>query len=711
MARRFQRLPLTGGANPLEDPKALRDDEYVSGKNLVPTKVGRLVKRRGMGWQRDVWRDGGGFPRMWLYPLNWMFTPWPSRQELLMVVIYTDEVPNNPNWNVVARGDYTGTDSVGLTIFDPMLTHRPAMVHFGDAVYVLPGYPYTVQAIRIQKGDPDNVIDNWRLGDGASDESNQFPARVGCSYRNRFVLANFGPGYENAFAMSDRDNASGFGPAVRSTRSFRCGPNDGDGIVAATEVLQSEATALESSLLVLKEHSAFIWTGEPGTSDKTATDQIWPATWVGNPVPFSCGCSSAETLVRTPYGLIWAGPDDVWVMAYGQLPRRIGTKLRPKLKNTPATDRWQWHAAYHDGFYRLSIFSEGANKGLYQACDEEWWLDLRGGLPQGPGDARWFGPQVPKVIAMNTSLALTRNPASRVRRLDTRAGKTQALYSLEHSLQANSDRPALVLVAHDVSTGADYANKYDGSGLRMEVNDGTEIQTELVTKRYDFGAPELEKIYDGLDISVKTSLPMQMQVEAHIDGGASVDTANKTFPQTGFIGGVDTTDGDRMTEQYQTLPIDPDPASRLVGQDIQLTIRDRLGYVIDDNMTTLAFTVGGTSYAATLTAGYYADIDALLDHVVSRMAAAQGGAWSHNQSNLTTRNTYVGITGPAAWIPLWLTGGESTARIGAMLGYDTSANPAAFVTQYAEHPAAAYPSSEVEYGGLRLRYNDIPREP
>jgi len=164
-------------------------------------------------------------------------------------------------------------------------------------------------------------------------------------------------------------------------------------IVGVKELsLQQSGAMNQSALLILKDRSIWIATGEPLVS----TD-------VGDPIgtlnvirqPLADGCASFETVCETPWGVIWAGHDDVYFAPNGGgAPVPIGRYIASEFKHTPFDLKHLWHASFHEGFYRLAIMAAGQNQSDPVAMENQWWLDLRYGPPQDWTKARWFGPQM-----------------------------------------------------------------------------------------------------------------------------------------------------------------------------------------------------------------------------------------------------------------------------------------------------------------------------
>lgn len=244
-------------------------------------------------------------------------------------------------------------------------------------------------------------------------------------YKGRAVYANFGPGMKNWLVFADTysppyqsrvfsttsppydppydDQDAWFpGPLWIGTDALSANgrhltvygmPSD-DEIVAVREIsLSAVGTPLDVALFILGKRSAFIMTGEPVQStDTTAVtlDAIFADIKIQR-VNYACGCVGEYTVVNTKYGTVWADAEEVWVLAAGTAPIPIGRKISEVLKNCPPERRWQWCAAYHDGFYMLGIVTADSVS-TDEPQFEYWWLDLRKGPPQNWEEARWYGP-------------------------------------------------------------------------------------------------------------------------------------------------------------------------------------------------------------------------------------------------------------------------------------------------------------------------------
>ncbi len=247
----------------------------------------------------------------------------------------------------------------------------------------------------------------------------------------RMVYANFGPGMENWLCFADFNhldsatphNPFATAPFVNGVQipwyiPIHCvigndalaynGPHlpldliSGESLRAVHEVMLAQVgSQLESALVCLTLDSCVFVTGKIPQSYEILSGVKFDAYGVDTKrVNYRCGITAKETLVRTKFGLLWAGDDEVWALPTGSAPVPVGTKLSPLLKNCPASGHQHWFAVEHEGFYKLSIAtsvnSDPSADDTLPSDEipiwEQWWLDLRSGLPQSWGEAKWYGP-------------------------------------------------------------------------------------------------------------------------------------------------------------------------------------------------------------------------------------------------------------------------------------------------------------------------------
>ncbi len=165
--------------------------------------------------------------------------------------------------------------------------------------------------------------------------------------------------------------------------------------------LASMGSQIDSALMLLTNRTCVFVTGEILQTSFTGAEDPngLLGTYKETRINYECGCVSADTLQKTPYGWIWASGDDVWMLE-GNMPVRIGTNIRPALLACPANSRKKWSAAYADGVYMLQLVTQQTTVGIAPDTQvtgylhEYWVLDLRDGPPRQAEEARWYGPMV-----------------------------------------------------------------------------------------------------------------------------------------------------------------------------------------------------------------------------------------------------------------------------------------------------------------------------
>lgn len=406
------KLPINGylGVNLLDNATIIRNEECRLLQNLVHTVGSGLSKRGAIKFNRKV------FPNQ---VVNFSSIYLPTFECNPFVFAVYQDTAND----VVAAIAASSTSSV---VIPNTYEGRALFVGFDQDVYCFPGRPYTHAAVKFSK-DTAAVSGISVAAFDFTGVDNNFTPKVACVYRDRMFYFNLGTDYESTGVFSDDLEAGVVGTSAKDARGFLFGGRDGDIGVAATEIMLSDVgTPAESALLVLRNKSAYILKGEP---TQTTDTESYFGDAVISKINIACGCASAQTLVTTPYGVIWAGEDDVWLLRTGQIPIPIGAKIRSRLLESPPAQRYLWSAVYKDGIYRLSILSPGQGPtSNTDPCGEQWWLDLRDGPPQNFRQARWFGPQIYNVLSLTgTTSAL----GTHMQVVDTRPGRTNDIYSIE----------------------------------------------------------------------------------------------------------------------------------------------------------------------------------------------------------------------------------------------------------------------------------------
>lgn len=502
-------IPALGGVNLFDDPRAIRDEEVQWARNLVPLKPGILKKRGGL------LRPYGEFD--FFYP-----------SDVVSAALMSPISQSISDMVVVTRGSngcgFIGVSfASGLSVASSLLPfdHQRLFAFSWDAkIYGLPGpdaqwigpsqYPYYIFDTTIVSTSSAPATAAFA---GAGNE-NVYPS-VASPYKSRLVLANFGKGYENTIAFTDDFSATVVGDNLLASNGRAINLKaaaDGDEIVAMIEVmLTSVGSPAESGLLILQRHGApYLLTGDMDqTTGGTSTLDI-------KRMSVSTGCAGPYTVVRTPVGIVWAGADDVWCFAAGVLPHRLGLKIQPALKVTPAQLQYRWTAAYADGFYRLAVWGAGQPLDATSAPGDQWWLDLRDGLPRDWREAKWWGPQ--QYLAGATPSSTAPVPATWGMVADTRAGQDPILryvalcdqgFSVgEYDPIGTRDLTVVPLVAQDYQ----YLDP--------------EVTAELITKEYAL-APARDQINDGILMALRPSNDLTLKVDFVIDDGDQISTRTK----------------------------------------------------------------------------------------------------------------------------------------------------------------------------------------
>lgn len=378
------------GVNLLDDPAAIKDNEFAWAKNLWHPKRGVLALRPSMQFFEDVYQkvysDSTPLEDIGV-PLDFAFVESGSYTELLYIE---------------RRG---GTDY--LNLHPPYLSsfvsqnigpskYVPQILRYGKRTYVFNGEAsgWYVDPT-VLGGDGQMAITQVDWGDAAHlSVKPKFAAVV----RERFWYANLGNGAEDYVVVSDRFEPSVIGtvgadPLLAGGRAFRVG-SPGEGPITAIAELSATKAGSEASTMVAvwKRDRLYLITGEPLETNDVG-DVLGDMDIIR--VNVAAGCAGHRTVVTTPYGTFWAGVDDVWCMPHGGQPMRVGTKIRPALAATPTTLTHLWHAVYDANHYKLAVFSDGQGPSDESACGEQWWLDLRSweANPSGADECVWMGPQ------------------------------------------------------------------------------------------------------------------------------------------------------------------------------------------------------------------------------------------------------------------------------------------------------------------------------
>ncbi len=225
-------------------------------------------------------------------------------------------------------------------------------------------------------------------------------------------------------APSTANPPTGTNFSALDTRGIFLGGEELEDITAVAEVNTSADESIDPEAM-----AAYMLLGEP--LETTAGGDVLGSLQI-NRLNVQAGCISQATITRTPYGTFWCGRDDVWFMPFGSLPLRVGTNIRPLIEAQPPGLLWRLHAEYADGYYRLSLFSDGQGPDLYSPVGSQFWLDLRKGPPKSAEEAQWYGPQeFIQTDAPTAASATGGAPGVWCMARDTRASGDGRLYALQ----------------------------------------------------------------------------------------------------------------------------------------------------------------------------------------------------------------------------------------------------------------------------------------
>lgn len=518
-----------GGVNLLEDPKSIGDGELVRAKNVYPVIPGVVSSRKGT--QIGAGLVEGTVGNEWMQyplapPIHYVKSPATIGGDAIVISRGVQSVSAYSN-TAVRVVDFASQTTLVSADMGVVTKRRPGNYFYDGKFYVFAGYGASSSGKIVQ-----NTTGTPEVKDFTFINSPGVKPALAAQYRDRFVYGNFGPGYEHTIVFSDRFTRDTLPTNVLATngRNFVIGSSDDGELVALVPVmLTAVGSPAQQGLLILHEYAAHLLTGEPNDS----TDATAPLTGdvIIARISFNCGCASAESVVQTPYGVIWASHDDVWLFSAGQVPVRIGSKIRPALLQTPAALRYLWHATYFDGSYRLAVMSESQGANDDSPCGDQWWLDLRDGAPSNHQVAVWWGPQQYLVAGSwgtVTDIDVVEQ-GTRTMVIDNRPGMEPVLYGV------NSTTGGLFPLTYDADVVRDCEND-----IEPELLQNSEITIEIVTKDYDYGDAEVDKIWNGLELSVWASYAEQLTVAALLDGGAANDTQDISVPPTTFITNIGT---------------------------------------------------------------------------------------------------------------------------------------------------------------------------
>lgn len=371
---------LTGGVNNLMDPLAVPDTDLILGKNLFPRKPGLASVRWAMRHLEYATPDPNLSSLNFNQVRDFFFTNNLAAGIVLAV--------SGGNWQ--DQGLHAGTaydyadEGVRLILMTNIagagnfymqllgeIPDRPCVFDLNDYIISIDGL---------------NVGHTWRRGTPFMMAPIVWTGEPVANFRPKLAVPVFNArrtvyAQDNFLVWSDSDEPFSVGTSWALPET---NPITAIDKVSTSGILQAQT----DTLLVRTMTSAYLVSGEP--DETSAIDNARPSI---AKLPVAAGCVSQATSVNTPYGQIWCGQDDVWLLSGGAIPRRIGSKIRPQIQRLAPGYEWTAHACYADGIYRLALPSAGQEQGPDEPLQEQYWLDLRAGVSQD-GAVQWHGPMV-----------------------------------------------------------------------------------------------------------------------------------------------------------------------------------------------------------------------------------------------------------------------------------------------------------------------------
>lgn len=725
------------GVNRREDIAALKDGEAYSTQNLVPNEAGVLSTRLPSSVNAPVQVSGSGTP------LAFKFIPFQAEYDYVVATRRTQPFrnadgtinttfydPQDTTKVFVCKATASGTSYLSVDT-GHVTQYRPCIIFWDNRVWITFGHPGSYP-LALVRNVPESgygfeiALQRWESAPNIGSPVGGFV------YRKRFFWFGLGQGFENYIVAADPGRPTYIGDDVTAVngRSFLIGGTEGGRIVAGVDLFVNGVGApAQSGALVLRDTSAHLIRGEPSSVDGSTI----PNSMSIERLSIEAGCASAETVVRTPYGILWAGNDNVWFYDQGAAqPRRLGVKIRSVLQQTPASKKYLWHASYYNGFYRLAVASPGQSPSDDDAMGEEWWLDLRYGPPNDENDARWYGPIkyntcMPYLNGGGTALLRQNTAGSRMKDVQSRNNDAPRLASCEGTQSYDDEGGTLGIsnwiVDFDTPAGARDATQLDSGtyGIPISKVMGTEIQCELITKQMVLDDPNSTKLFHRAEINAPATKDIAFELDVISNGGVSKDTLRTEVPNSSFRASVDPMDtaAAPIAKEYAGSSFYPSDSQRVRSTRFQFALRNRPGYVVvtDENQFRIGLSDGST-LTCEIPVGVHLTLVNYLDRLVSGMnnaAAAAGKAitWSHNQTTpppaRTATVTISRATGALTW--RWVNSDDVTRKIFGGLGFNVNALPSLSANQSATEEVYFVDGSPFDLGDLIVELSGDNRRP
>lgn len=481
------KLPLAGSVDLFGKPFTIADDKLRQLRNLIHDNEGNLIRRGCLDYFRDLANVDPSSPGTTAIVGTTSRPLWMEFSSAAGLLLFASSNGSQFDLGISVDGAALG-GLYAAQLLTTVPNVLPAVVGFAGSAYVFWGPNPFGACLVLAPGTLESLgVAEYSSFEGTGNAT--VAPHLATEVNGRAWYGNFGNGddLESSVLVSDRYEPLVIGDDALSNRQFIVGGGDGDQLTAIHPVMTQAAGSPASTLVLLfKTNSLFIAQGEPTETD----DPDYFGTLAISRVPSNCGCIAKGTIADTPWGTIWCGVDDVWFLPFGSVPIPIGKAIRPILKAQPPGERFRCHAVYHDGFYRLALFSAGQGPGTLDPLGEQWWLALRDGPPSSWQEARWNGPMVFNVASALASAREVDGTAQGTYYMatDPRAGGDRALYGIHQGKVANEEfinvKTGPVLCAYDVANTRDVGGRYRSVLRRWTANTAYEIGEELVV----FGA-------------------------------------------------------------------------------------------------------------------------------------------------------------------------------------------------------------------------------
>lgn len=740
-------IPCTGGVNLLHDPRNIRDDQCIRSKNLYPIRPGQFAKRPAAAFHETTTLTN-------FVVHSVVFPPQAAEYPYLAAGMLTTSAYGMFTTGV-ATVQHASTNGYG---------HQLAVVPYNDQLLVFTGYPFN-QNYEVA---PSGAITPKNF-DGVGNE--QLSPKVACTYQRRFVYGNFAE-RKDAILFSDVDEPWVVGDTAMAAngRWVLVGDGSGDEIVAMQEVaLQAGGSPLQTALLVLMKRSCHLFVGQPNeTDDSTDMFENLQATRLN----ISAGCVSPSTLSNTPFGTLWLGEDDVWLLPYGGLPTRVGTNLQPLLKAQPAAGHYKIHGMFHDGFYRLTLFDPEQETREEDAPQGHYWLDLRLSAPQSAEQAQWWGPMryfeqvdtadtyprgtlrsdasygpwglfkdarlgpnAPLItfgvtaylagfgggtIVLNNLLVLDADaPRDTVGRYTYRyAWQASSSYEVFNYFIAPDD---VVYVVTTAGTSGFFeptwsgASVVDGTVTWTRSTQGSEgpmtdgfIWAELLTKEYDLGEPYVQKLFLHAEIDALVEGPTRLLLEVICDGGRETTTIEEGMVPAGSSLGGQLSL--TLSRQFNRERLAPSAGARPLGNTIQLRFSDVGGYVLDSTNNVIRMYLEGAGGVAVEVTVPTGTYDTYEDLLDAVVAAINTAEGIVGTYTVTRYGPIAGIAGTSGqWCFLPTT--SVHGKLTSLLGFGVDGSTAVTLYSQALTPYSKSPTNKITFAAPTIHLRAHRRRP